>query len=163
MSNFFQRIKHEIIHVIPTILYFWFAFCLIHFTSNLTLTSYDVKYYNYLGLTIGALFVGKVLIIVNSFSFINAFPTKPLIYNIAWKSFIYVGAILIVRVVERGIHLYWQYKDMRTVCQALQEILIEPVFWQTQIWLFLFFLMYVIYSEFVRVLGKNKVKRMLFG
>ena len=40
-------------------------------------------------------------------SFMNRFPDKPLIYNIVWKTFMYILATLVVRYVE-NIRSYYE-------------------------------------------------------
>src|SRR5437867_58033 len=104
MLRILIKIKAEIIHAIPAILYFLVTFNLINYTERLMLRSIEPGFGSYLLATLGALLVGKLLIIVNSFSFINAFPRKPMIYNIVWKFFIYGLATILFRILEAFTH-----------------------------------------------------------
>lgn len=163
MSGFISKLKQEIINAIPAIIYFCIAFNLINFTEGLYYTAGYLNSYSYLAVTMGALVAGKVLIIVNTFPFINAFPNKPLIYNIAWKSLIYSVAVLLVRVLEDYIHIAWQYDNVRSAYQLVKTKLTLAPFWGTQMWLTLIFFVFVVFSEFTRVIGKDKIKLILLG
>ena len=46
--------------------------------------------------TVAALLIAKVVLITDKFPFINRFPDKPLMYNVVWKTVIYVVAALFI-------------------------------------------------------------------
>lgn len=163
MPNIFRTIRTEIRHSIPAIVYFIIAFNLIHFTEVLTLRPGEKSYFSYLTVTIGALVAGKMLILIDLLPFINAFPNKPLAYNITWKFCLYNLFILLFRIAEDFIHLLYDHHHFSTAWHILIERLSSSLFWAIQMWLVLVFFVYVVFSEFIRVLGRAKVKRMLFG
>jgi len=158
-----QSIKEEIITIIPTLIYFCIAFNLIYFTNGIALPSGTVRNFNYLTVTLFSLVVGKVLIVVNYFSFINAFPNKPLIYNITWQFCIYTFCVVLAWSIEELIELSIRYDNIHDAYQQLKDDFISPLFWSTIVWLILVFLIYIIFNEFVRAIGKEKVLRMVFG
>lgn len=155
--------KEELIRVIPAIIYFCIAFNLIHFTSGLTLKPDDVRYFDELGVNLGALVVGKVMLFVDSFSFLNLFPNKPLIYNIIWKSAVYCFFVFLTWFNETLFHLTYKYDNFSEAFKHLFHELHSPVVWATLLWLIVTFLIFVIASEFINALGKDKVEQMLFG
>lgn len=156
-------LKDESIRVFPAIIYFVIAFNLIHFTTGLSLKEGDVRYLSYFGVTFAALIVGKVLILVNYLPFINAFPNKPLIYNITWKFFIYCLFFLLVRLLHIFIHGYLDEGSAQLAYQHVEQEFMSPVFWGGQMWLMLVFLVFIVFSEIFNALGKEKVKALLFG
>lgn len=89
MKKLFKLFKHEFKLVLPTTIFFFIAFILIATTQRLILREYHVPLTGYAAALIGALIVGKVVLIVDKLHFINKFPEHPLIYNITWKSTIY--------------------------------------------------------------------------
>jgi len=55
------------------------------------LREYGLPLSSIVGATVGALLIAKVVLITDKFPFINRFPGKPLIYNVAWKTAILHG------------------------------------------------------------------------
>lgn len=162
MLRLFQILKHEVIKIIPAVLFFLIAFNLIAFTDNLMLRHTHAQYLSYTLATIGALLVGKFLLIVNTLPFINAFPNKPLIYNILWKFLIYGSLALVFRIVEKSIDFALHFKQSELVYQHLQVMIVSPIFWAVNIWLLILFLIYIFASEFIRAFGKKEIEFMLF-
>lgn len=165
MSRFFKWIKQQISQAIPAILFFLVAFNLINFTERLILGFYQVNdsYLSYLNASIGALLVGKLLLIVNEFPQINQFPNKPLIYNISWKFCIYSFFTLVFRIGEEFIELLIHHRSLDFIYGYFSFRLTSPAFWAVQLWLFMLFFLYVVANEFIRAIGRDKVKIMLFG
>src|SRR5258708_6797649 len=129
--SLFTNLKQEVIDIIPAVIYFCITFNLIFFITGLALKPGEVRYFSYSTVTLGALIVGKVMLIVNHFSFINAFPTKPLIYNIIWKFIIYIICIVLAWIIEELFHLIFEYDNVLTACKRLQSDFLSPEFWAT--------------------------------
>ena len=94
--------------------------------------------------------------------FINRYPDKPLMYNIAWKTAMYVLVAMVLHYLE---HLVNFWKETGSLVAGNQKLLAEIV-WShlvIQILLVVLILMYCTMHEFVRVLGRDKVFAMLFG
>lgn len=163
MAHILKWIKEEIRSVIPAIIYFAITFNLIHFATEIMLQPDDVRYSTYLSVTIDAIIMGKVLIIVRAMPFINVFPKQPLIYNIIWKLFIYNIFIIFLRLCEHFLHLLFRHENLSTIWQILYAQITSHLFLSTQIWLFLTLLGFITFNEFGRLLGADKLKKMLFG
>jgi hypothetical protein len=155
--------KEECIRVFPAVLYFAIALNLIHFTTGLALRPGETRYYTYYSVTLGALIIGKILIIINSLPFINAFPNKPLIYNISWKFCLYGIATLIFRVLDGFTRLSLDLDNASAAWQLVLVALTTPLFWSTEMWVLLIFLVFVIFNELINAVGVSKVKHMMFG
>jgi len=94
---------------------------------------------------------------------INRFPDKPLIYNVAWKTLIYVFVALLIHYLE---HFYDSAREAGGIVAGNAKLLAEmiwPHFWAVQIILFVLILMYCTMHELVRVIGRDKVMRIFFG
>ena len=163
MAHWIKVVKREVMLAIPAIIFFVIAFNLITFTERLIERANDLNYTSYLKATVGALLVGKCLIIINSFRFIEAFSDKPLIYNITWKFFIYGFAVLLFRVAEDFSHSLFFYESTRIAVHLMMEKLASPVFWAIQMWLLMLFAVFVLFSDLSGALGEGKMKKMLFG
>lgn len=163
MKRILKFILKETIKIIPVVIFFILTFNLIVLSEKLMLKHHLPSYFTFTLATITALIVGKCLIIVNSLPFIDAFPHKPLIYNISWKFFIYGIFIFLFRMIDKAIHAYVYEGKTTLVYVQLKNILTSSTFWAIQIWMLMVFLIYIVAAEFTRVLGKEKVKSLLFG
>ena len=163
MSIIIKRVKREILGVIPPVIFFFVVFQLIAFTRALILKEYGIQVSIFLNATIGALIVGKVVLIADKLPMVNRFPNKPLIYNIVLKTFIYIVAALLVRYVEHLIPLIREYKNLKVANIHLLDEVVWSHFWFVQIWLLICFFMYSTIRELVRILGRKQVLTMFFG
>jgi hypothetical protein len=153
----------EFINLIPALIYFIVTFNLIVLTENLMLRQYTNTYISYTLATIGALIAAKALLIINHIPYVNAFPKKPLMYNIVWKIFVFGILVLLIRILEKMLDFYFQFHNFQAAYFKIFHVVKTPTFWSIQIWIFLLFTFYIIASEFIRVIGKDKILKLLLG
>jgi len=163
MTNILQKIKHEFLKVLPPTIFFFFAFNIVYITSVLMLRGLGIEVKSLLAATVLALIVGKVILIVDHLPFVNKFPDKPLIYNIIWKTFIYVLAVLLVRYLEHFIPFISEDGGVMAAHRHLVQEVVWPRFLAVQIWFLVLFFFYSVIVELVRVLGKERLIKMFFG
>ena len=94
---------------------------------------------------------------------INRFPNKPLIYNVAWKTVIYLLLSAVIHYLERLIDFWRQAGSFVAGNQKLFAEIIWPHFWAIQIILFVLIAAYCMVHELVRVIGREKVLRIFSG
>ena len=94
---------------------------------------------------------------------INRFPNKPLIYNIAWKTVIYLLISAVLHYLERLIDFWRQTGSFVAGNEKLLSVIIWPHFFAIQILLFVLIAMYCTMHELVRVIGREKALRIFFG
>jgi hypothetical protein len=157
------QLKHEFLSIIPTAVFFFFAFQLLAFTQALILEEYGIQVTTFLAAAIGALIVAKVVLIVDMLPFVNRFPDKPLIYNVIWKTIIYLIAAFIVRYLEHLFDFFREYHDIIAANKHLLDQVIWSHFWVVQIWLAVLFLMYCTLRELVRALGREQIRTLFLG
>src|SRR5262249_34736331 len=75
-----ERIKHELLELLPPTVFFLIAFHLITVSRALMLRRYGIQVSAMAGATIGALLVAKVVLLADLLPAINRSPEKPLIY-----------------------------------------------------------------------------------
>lgn len=163
MNTIIPRIKREIIESIPTVMFFFIVFQLLAFTRALILKEYGIQVSTFVNATVGALIVGKVVLFADLLPLMNRFPNKPLLYNIVWKTCIYMVAAILVRYVENLIPLILKYKNLAAANRHLLDEAVWPYFWLVQVWLTVCFLMYCTTRELIRILGREQVRTMFFG
>jgi hypothetical protein len=163
MSGIVSRLKHEIRAVIPPAIFFFIAFHLLAFTQALMLEQYGIRVSTFMTATIAALIVAKVVLIVDLLPFVNRFPERPLIYNVVWKTAIYLIAALLVRWTEHLIPFVRQHRELAPAVRHLLDEVVWPHFWAVQIWLVVVLFLYCTIRELVRVLGRDRVRAMFLG
>jgi hypothetical protein len=163
MTQLLKILKDEIIHAIPAMIFFVITFNLITLTQRLIERADDLAYTSYTKATIGALLVGKCIIIVDNFQFVNAFAKRPLIYDILWKFFIYALAAFTFWLAEDFFHFLFLVGNSSQAAAAVGVKLASPAFWAILLWILMLFAVYVVASEVIEELGKDKIKKILFG
>jgi len=163
MSGKMTWLKKEIRLTLPAIIYFMLAFNFIHFTMNLVRSPFDHHYTSYLSMSIDALIMGKVIIISNSLPFINAFPRKPLIYNISWKFMIYAVFVFLLWSIDSMLHLMKHYNIFNIAWNQFLHSLTTPIFMASILWVWVLLAVYVTCDEILTAVGKKKIMQLLFG
>jgi hypothetical protein len=163
MSKVGERIKHELREVLPPTIFFFVAFHILAIFRSLMLRQYGVQMSALAGATVAALLVGKVVLLADALPFVNRFPEKPLIYNVVWKTIIYVLAALVVHSLEHLIPLWWRTGNLGTASHRLMDEVVWPHFWAIQLWLVVLLFVYCALREFVRAIGAHEASRMFFG
>ena len=163
MSDLKERIYHELLELLPPTIFFLIAFHVIAISRALMLRQYGVSVSAVAGATIGALVVAKVVLIADLLPFINRFPEKPLIYNVVWKTVIYVLGALVVHYLEHLIPLWWRDGDFAAANSHLMTEVVWPHFWAVQLLLVVLLFVYCAFREFVRAVGRREVVAMFFG
>jgi hypothetical protein len=158
-------LKHEFWLMLPPTIFFFIAFMLISVTQRLILREYGVPLTGFATAAIGALLIGKVVLLTDKLSFVDKFPSPdhPLIYNIVWKSIIYFIAALLFRYIEHLIPLLREHENLTIANQHLLTEIIWPHFWLIQMWLVVLFFLYCTIRELVRAIGRAAIIRLFFG
>lgn len=163
MRGFASRVKHEILAVIPPTVFFFITFQLITITRDLMLQRYGIRISSFVTASVAALLVAKVVLIADHLPFVNRFPEKPLIYNVVWKTAIYLFAAFVVRYVEHLIPFVREHGDLAVAHRHLLGEVVWPHFWAVQIWLLVVLFVYCALRELVRVLGRERAVSIFFG
>jgi hypothetical protein len=163
LKGFAEKLKHELLEMVPPAIFFLIAFHILALSRTLMLKDYGVTISAVAGVTIGALLVAKAIVLADLLPFVNRFPDKPLIYNVLWKTMIYVIAALIVHGLERFIPFWWHTGNFGTAIHRFYAEEVWPDFWDLQMWLFVLLFVYCVCHEWVRVIGVSEVMRIFFG
>jgi hypothetical protein len=163
MKKFFEFTKREIAEVIPPAIFFFVAFNIVAVTRALMLREYGISVFDFLAATVGALLVAKIILIVDLIPFVNRYPGKPLIYNVVWKTFVYVLAALVVRYIEHLVPLVFKYGSLAAANERLLAEIVWPHFWAIHIWLTVLLFLYCTLRETISHLGRERTFQMFFG
>jgi hypothetical protein len=127
------------------------------------LRQYNLSPASMTGAAVLALLIGKIVLIVDKFSFVNRFPNRPLAYNIVWKTAIYVIAASGLHFAERVGSMWWRTGNLGAAQRQLAEEIVWSHFLAIQLWLIVLILVYCSLRELVRAIGAERVRRMFFG
>ena len=112
---------------------------------------------------VGALILGKAVLIADMLPIINRFPEKPMAYNVVWKTVIYVLMALVIHYLERLVDFWKEAGGFVAGNEKLLAEIVWPHFWAIQILLVVLIFNYCVMHEFARVIGVNKLREMFFG
>ena len=163
MSKLLAKLKEEFLAMLPPAIFFFVMLQLVALIRVLMLKGTGIAASTPLQITLSALILGKAVLVADLLPFINRYPDKPLIYNIAWKTVIYLLVAMLLHYLE---HLVDFWREAGSLVAGNKKLLAEivwPHFWAIQILLVVLILIYCTMHEFVRVLGRDKVLDMLFG
>ena len=163
MSKLSSRIKEEIAALLPPTIFFFIALHLVALFRVLMLKGTGIALGTSASVTLAALILGKAVLIADLLPFINRYPDKPLVYNVAWKTTVYVLVSMLVHYLERLVDFWREAGGFIAANQKLLAEIVWPHFWAIQILLVVFILTYCTTREFVRVIGADKVGHIFFG
>jgi len=149
-------------HVLPPTTYFFVAFNLIVFTTNLLAHDYWFKLSGFLLATTTALIVGKAVLVADKIKLIDRYRGAPLIQPILYKALFYTLVVLVVRLLERFIHIAIDHDGFSVAFDAAVHDFTWRRFVAVQIWIFTCFLIYVTATELSNLLGEGQMFRLFF-
>ena len=157
------KLKEEFFKILPPTIYFFVALHLVMFIRVLMLEGTGLSPYSSASIAVTALVLGKAVLLADMLPLINRFPDKPLIYNIAWKTVIYLLISAVLHYLERLIDFWRETGSFVAGNEKLLSEIIWPHFFAIQILLFVLIAMYCTVHELVRVIGREKALRIFFG
>ena len=163
MHKIFEKLKEEFFAVLPPTIYFFVALHIVAVVRLLMAKGSHFEPLSATSIAVAALLLGKAVLIADLLPVINRYPDKPLVYNVTWKTAIYLLVAAVIHYLERLVDFSRQAGGLAAGNAKLLAEIVWPHFWAVQIILFVLILMYCTAHELVRVIGKDKVLRVFFG
>jgi hypothetical protein len=163
MHKVFQKLKEEFLAVLPPTIFFFVALHLVSFIRILMNKGSHFEPLSTTSIAVAALILGKAVLIADMLPAINRYPDKPLAYNVAWKTAIYLVLATVIHFVERLIDFCSQAGGLAAGIAKLFAEIVWPHFWAVEIIVFILILIYCTMHELSRVIGKEKMLRLFFG
>jgi len=158
-----KTIKHDYLELLPPAIFFFIAFSLILITKRLILSEYGISWTGFGAAIVGALMIGKVVLIADKMPFVNRFPDRQLIYTASWKCLIYFLVAVLVQYLERIVPLLMKHGRIVEANRHFMDETVWTHFWLIQMWLAVLFFIYCAMRELVRAIGREKVIKMFFS
>jgi hypothetical protein len=163
MTKLSSKLKEEFFALLPPTIFFFVALHIVAFVRLLMLKGTGISPLSSMSVAVAALILGKAVLLADMLPAINRFPDKPLIYNVAWKTLIYLLMSVLIHYIERLIEFWRQTGSFIAGNEKLMSEMVWPHFWAIQIILFVLIAIYCTMHELVRVIGREKVLRIFFG
>src|SRR6266436_9867853 len=163
MTKLFAKLKEEFFALLPPTIYFFVALHIVAFVRVLMLKGTGIAPSSSVSIAVAALILGKAVLLADMLPLINRFPHKPLIYNVAWKTVIYLLISAVLHYLERLIDFWRETGSFVAGNEKLLSVIIWPHFFAIQIIFFILIAMYCTVHELVRVIGREKALRIFFG
>lgn len=163
MHKTLEKLKEEFFAVLPPTIFFFVALQIVAVVRVLMAKGSHYEPLSTMSIAVAALILGKAVLIADMLPGINRYPDRPLIYNVAWKTAIYLLVAAVIHYLERLFDFSRQAGSLAAGNEKLLAEIVWPHFWAIQIILLVLILMYCTARELVRVIGKDKILRVFFG
>src|SRR2546430_9336273 len=159
MTKLSTTLKKEFFELLPPTIFFFVALHIVAFVRVLMLKGTGIAPSSSISIAVAAFILGKAVLFADMLPLINRFPNKPLIYNVAWKTLIYLLMSALIHYLERLIDFWRQAGGFVAGNEKLLAEIVWPHFWAIQIILLVLIVIYCTMHELVRVIGKERVLR----
>src|SRR5882724_7533961 len=136
MSKVFSKLKEEFLALLPPTIFFFVALHIVAFIRALMLKGTGISPLGSVSIAVAALILGKAVLLADMLPVINRFPDKPLIYNVTWKTLIYLVVSAFIHYLEHLIDFWRQAGNFVAANQKLLAEIVWPHFWAIQLVLF---------------------------
>jgi len=100
MSKLLEKIWQEFVAILPPTIFFFVTLGIIAVVRVLMLRGTGIPTASLLQIAIGALILGKAVLIADMLPIVNRYPDKPLAYNVVWKTVIYFLVAVVIHYLE---------------------------------------------------------------
>jgi len=160
MGNAWKWLVRELRAAIPIIAFFLVAFNMIVVTQAAILGEYHLTAKHHSIATVGAVIVGKAILIVDNLAIARWFSRR-LIYNLLWKTVLFWLVALAFRILEELIPLLFHGDSLGETAHQLLAKTSWPRFFIIEMWLLSLLFLYCSVVALARRIGPDRVKRML--
>jgi hypothetical protein len=163
MGKVYEKTKEEFLALLPPTIFFFITLGLVALISTLMRKGTTISGYTLVQVVVGALVLGKSVLLADLLPGVNRYPDKPLAYNVIWKTLIYFLVATAIHYLEHLID-FWKGADgFIAANRLLFDHIIWPHFWAIQIILLMLISDYCVIHELGRVMGRRKLLELFFG
>ena len=113
--------------------------------------------------TLGALIVGKAVLVADKLPFFNRYPEKPLIWNTVWKTLLYIAITALFRIAEVLLSAATDDYGFAAGVAEHAEHFNWARFAAVQMWLTILFFVYTGFRELAGQVGPERMRAMFFA
>lgn len=155
--------KEEILSILPAVIYFFIAFTIFYLTFG-WMQDQELRHLTtFPRVIIGAIIVGKVMLVADTMPLMTIFRDRPMIFGIIWKTAVYYTFALCFQLCEQIIPLIVRAGNILAGWHQWVVAVWWARFVTIQVWLVVLFLTFEFFRALVRLIGPDKFRRSLFG
>jgi hypothetical protein len=121
-----------------------------------------VSFASFIVATIGALVVGKSVLVANAMPFLRRFDTAPIIQPVLFKTIVYWATVFLVRFLEKLVEYFFAGGTLSGIREYVATHFTWHRFAAIQIWIFVLFLIYTSVEELNARLGDGELMKIFF-
>jgi hypothetical protein len=163
MSKAAEKIKEELLALLPPTIFFFVALHVVGLVRSLMVKGTGLEAVSSTQIAIGALILGKAVLLADLLPAINRFPDRPLVWNVTWKSLIYFVIATLIHYAERLLDIWKAAGGFAGANDRLLAEIVWPHFWALQLVLAVLIVGYCTIRELARVLGERRLLELFFG
>lgn len=156
-------IKKELEEMLPATVFFFFVFQVVVLTRSAIGGAQGVSMTTTASALVGALVVGKAILIADATPLFNWFRGRALVLNVAWRTLLYLVATLVLQFLEEYIPLVSQYGGMGAALARVIEDIDWRVFFVTHLVFALFLAFFSFVTALIDVVGRARFWSVFFG
>ena len=156
-------LKKEFLEMLPPTIFFLVVFHIVAFIRSLMAEHFGITLASSTAATIGALVVGKSILIADATPLFNWFARKRLIYNIIWRIFLYFTIALLFQFLEELIPLVFKYESVPLAIENLFKEIKWNRFWIIHIIVMIFMVIYTLTTADIQAIGRKEFLEIFFN
>jgi hypothetical protein len=163
MNRVLEKVKEELLAILPPTLFFFVALHLVAAIRALMARGTPYHPLSTFAIAVAALILGKAVLVADLLPSINRFPDRPLVYNVVWKTMLYLLVATAIHYGERIVDFSLKTGSLGAGYERMTAEIVWPHFWAIELLLLVLTLLYCTARELVRVIGRDRVIRIFFG
>ena len=128
MHRVLEKLKEEFFAVLPPTIFFFVALHIVAVVRVLMARGSHFEPMSAISIAVAALILGKAVLIADLLPAINRYPDKPLIFNVAWKTTIYLLVAAVIHYLERLVDFSRQAGSLAAGNEKLLAEIVWPHF-----------------------------------
>lgn len=161
-TRIWRVIVREVLHMLPSVIFFFVGFSLILFTKELVLDRFQFTLADLTLAGVSALIVGKVVLVGETIPLMRRYDNAPLARSIIFKTLFYTFLVFIARLLEAGIPFMTHGGTLAGFYDHLLNSFSWYRFTATQLWIVVLFLVYMTGAELARLFGDGELYKIFF-
>lgn len=162
-SKTLSFLKHELREMLPATIFFFVVFHTVAIARNLMATQYGLSLASSASATVGALIVGKAILITDKLPLTRWFGREKLVYNVLWRVALYALLVLLFQLLEELIPLASSHGSISVAWAELFHEIEWHRFWAVHLILVLFLCFYCFATAVIDAFGRPQFVRAFFG
>jgi hypothetical protein len=163
MKKLFAFLKKESLELLPPTMFFLLVLQLTVLVRTVLVSESQFSMTTSTAALIGALVIGKSILIADALPLFRWFREPKLIYNTVWRVFLYLIIVLLFQVLEELIPLVSKYGGVGAALERFSSEVNVARFWVTHLMLALFLIIWSFTTTLIDIIGRQRLLQVLFG